>query len=273
MRLINSSSFEFEDFIDPTAVDYAILSHTWADEEVSYQDMISNRSQAEKKLGFTKIREAARLAVEKGFQYVWIDTCCIDKSSSAELSEAINSMFFWYAQSNVCFAHLADLPPGGQQTLEFQQLRDCRWFSRGWTLQELIAPRRLEFYDSEWRFRGTKEQHARKVLKDVTGIEPYALLLGGQPSILAKRSAVEKMIWASQRETTRPEDMAYCLFGLFGVNMPLLYGEGGDKAFIRLQTAILAATNDLSILAWSLPKDMEHKSGFCQILATSPRFF
>ena len=265
MRFINAETLEFEEFIDPSSIDYAILSHTWAAEEVSFLDMSNGSPSVKNKAGFVKIRETCRLARQKQLKYVWIDTCCIDKSSSAELSEAINSMFNWYAQSAVCFAQLFDLRPG--VGLETQDLELCRWFKRGWTLQELIAPSVLELYDSEWMFRGTKSEHWRAI-QEVSGISKDGFLdfenIRGYENSSEPDSrglpAAQRMYWASRRETTRPEDMSYCLFGIFDVNMPLLYGEGGTKAFLRLQSAILEATQDLSILAWKLPAAQDKTS-------------
>ncbi|KAM7213302.1 Heterokaryon incompatibility protein (HET) domain containing protein [Rhypophila decipiens] len=256
MRLINADTLEFEEFLDPSSVQYAILSHTWEAEEVSFSDMTNNwKPSVKKKAGFVKIRETCRLARQRKLKYVWIDTCCIDKTSSAELSEAINSMFNWYAQSYVCFAQLSDLRPGLGITAK--DLAHCRWISRGWTLQELIAPGNLELYDAEWTLRGTKHQFWQAI-QEASGISKDGLL--NFKRILDSSEGpgfpvAQRMYWASRRETTRPEDMAYCLFGLFDVNMPLLYGEGGLKAFMRLQSAILEATQDLSILAWKLPDD------------------
>ncbi|KAK3312610.1 heterokaryon incompatibility protein-domain-containing protein [Apodospora peruviana] len=277
MRLINAETLEFEDFFNPSSVDYAILSHTWEAEEVTFQDMVHWSPAVKKKAGFIKIRETCRLARHKGLKYVWIDTCCIDKSSSAELSEAINSMFNWYAQSTVCFAQLSDLRPSvGFKT---QDLEKCRWFRRGWTLQELIAPSVLELYDSDWLFRGTKQEHW-EAIQDVSGISK-AGFLNFKPDD-AVFPVAQRMYWASRRETTRPEDMSYCLFGIFDVNMPLLYGEGGTKAFMRLQRAILEATQDLTILAWKLPAaqdddamsiEGEQAVTACGVLAPHPRAF
>ncbi|KAM7197482.1 vegetative incompatibility protein HET-E-1 [Naviculisporaceae sp. PSN 640] len=254
MRLINAVTLEFEEFLDPSSVQYAILSHTWEAEEVTFSDMTNWKPSVKKKAGFIKIRETCRLARQRKLKYVWIDTCCIDKTSSAELSEAINSMFNWYAQSHVCFAHLSDLRPGSLG-LTTKDLENCRWLRRGWTLQELIAPETLELYDAEWTLRGTKHQcwQAIGAVAGITkdGILNFKKVL--ESDVGPGFPVAQRMYWASRRETTRPEDMAYCLFGLFDVNMPLLYGEGGKKAFMRLQSAILEVTQDLSMLAWKLP--------------------
>lgn len=147
MRLLStdlSSGLRHIDFPPSDIPPYAILSHTWEQDEVQYSDVITGT--AATRAGYDKLRDACRRALDDGFAYIWIDTCCIDKSSSAELSEAINSMFAWYRDSNVCYAFLSDFDPR-QDSVSFS---DCRWFTRGWTLQELIAPRTILFFDAAW---------------------------------------------------------------------------------------------------------------------------
>ncbi|OIW27820.1 hypothetical protein CONLIGDRAFT_551906, partial [Coniochaeta ligniaria NRRL 30616] len=175
-------------------------------------------------------------AFRDGLAYVWIDTICIDKSSSAELSEAINSMFKWYRNAAICYAYLSDVP---QVRLEYS-----RWFTRGWTLQEMIAPQELRFYDANWDALGTKSDLLDR-LCDITGVDTTALRGGN----LRFFSVARKMSWASRRQTTREEDIAYCLLGIFDISMPLLYGEG-SKAFIRLQEQIIKEYDDESLFAW-----------------------
>ncbi|KAK4112226.1 HET-domain-containing protein [Canariomyces notabilis] len=232
---------------------YAILSHTWEDEEVSFQEF-ANLDKAKEKAGYAKIDQTCRIAKSQGLQYAWVDTCCIDKTSSAELTEAINSMFQWYRQSDVCYAYIADLPPC-QQTdtvaakldwLSTSASKSYRWFTRGWTLQELIAPQRLEFYDKDWEYRGDKKGLLAE-LEQHTGIDAPVLKNSG---LLSGWPVARKMSWASSRQTTRVEDMAYCLLGIFNVHMPMIYGEG-SRAFIRLQEEISKETNDLSLFAWT----------------------
>ena len=186
--------------------------------------------------------ETCRLAREQGLSYAWIDTCCIDKSSSAELTEAINSMFNWYKESAICFAFLSDLPALKSKVLE-NELRLCRWFTRGWTLQELIAPKSVEFYDQGWQRRGTK-QSLQQELSAITGIDLEIL---EDSNLLSTIPVARRMSWASRRKTSRVEDRAYSLLGLFDVNVPLIYGEG-PKAFIRLQEEIMKQNNDLSLV-------------------------
>jgi hypothetical protein len=253
MWLINTRTFRLEDFVGSSIPQYAVLSHTWGSEEISFRQMQSNFVRFEK--GFAKIERTCRLALDDHIDYVWIDTCCIDKTSSAELSEAINSMFEWYRNSVVCYAFLCDLDPSTETELG---LPHCRWFTRGWTLQELIAPSEVRFYDSAWHFRGTKGDLLERI-SDITHID--AFYLQNATSLLARMRrthAAVKMSWISYRSTTRVEDMAYCLLGLFNINMPLLYGEG-SKAFRRLQEEILKKDGDLSLLAWK-PGDREVES-------------
>ncbi|KAK3322737.1 heterokaryon incompatibility protein-domain-containing protein [Apodospora peruviana] len=264
MWLINTSTMRLEHLLQPESVKYAILSHTWEDGEVSFQEFSNPTEVKEPKAGYAKIQKTCELAESEGLMYAWVDTCCIDKTSSAELTEAINSMFKWYKDAEVCYAFIADLPPGGDDDwLSGDQT--YRWFTRGWTLQELIAPRQIRFYDAGWEFRGTKAA-LRNELSQVTGIDARVL---GNSALLPQMPVARKMSWASRRQTTRMEDMAYCLLGIFDVHMPLIYGEG-QRAFVRLQEEISKETNDLSLFAWTA-SDPSVK--FRGILATSPSEF
>ncbi|KAM5546156.1 hypothetical protein V8D89_000282 [Ganoderma adspersum] len=192
-----------------------------------------------------KIREACRVAREKGYRYIWIDSCCIDKSSSSELSEAINSMYKWYGLADVCYAYLADVPPGEDHQAWGSAFRKSRWFGRGWTLQELIAPLSVEFLSKDWAPIGSK--HALvDVVESVTKID-YKALLHMEP--LDAFSVAQRLSWAASRETTREEDRAYSLLGILDINMATLYGEG-DRAFRRLQEQIMQRTPDQSLFAW-----------------------
>jgi hypothetical protein len=250
------------EFNAPDAPPYAILSHTWGDEELLFSDVQNGVGQAKK--GFEKVSRFCTKAAEQGFEWTWVDTCCIDKSSSAELSESINSMFQWYKTSWACHVFLNDLRPG--DTID--EIGRCRWIKRGWTLQELLAPGKVEFYDNAWNYRGHKRMLAMELYK-YTGI-PQDILIGGHDQIF-NCSVARRMSWAARRETTRVEDLAYCLLGIFDVNMPLLYGEG-MKAVTRLQEEILRQHNDLTILAWiSLPgpEQPASKQGFAGVLAES----
>lgn len=265
MRLINVKTFKLEHFQDPVLpvdIPYAILSHTWADDEVTFQDM-QDLSIASSKKGFAKIRATCEIAITYGLWYAWVDTCCIDKLSSAELSEAINSMFGWYKNALLCFAFLSDLPVDCQIEVS-EDFRKCRWFTRGWTLQELIAPANVMFFDKEWNLKGTKEDLSKEI-EDITGIDEWVL---NDSTSLSTIPIAKRMSWAANRRTCRIEDMTYCLLGIFEVNIPMIYGEG-PRAFVRLQEEIMRKTTDLSLFAWQARDKAEYRG----ILANSPEEF
>lgn len=276
MRLINTATLEQEQFFDSRVPRYAILSHTWGEQEVTCQqlredlqpwcinrelirDYFRDSAKLEPPAGWKKIIDCCRLAHGQGFQWVWIDTCCIDKTSSAELSEAINSMYEWYQKADVCYAFLDDF-----QKLDGRAaLSECHWFSRGWTLQELLAPSKVEFYDRNMAFFGDRMALADWIAT-ITGIPAEYLR---QERQIHEACIAQRMFWASRRKTTRLEDSAYCLLGIFDVNMPLLYGERG-KAFMRLQQQILTSSGDETIFAWTSPD-----SAPCGMLARSLEAF
>ncbi|KAH7014322.1 heterokaryon incompatibility protein-domain-containing protein, partial [Microdochium trichocladiopsis] len=268
MRLINVATLQLEDFVSSHETPpYAILSHTWEGrEEVSYLEWLaagtdpSARDCISSKRGYAKILGAVKQAQAHDCAYLWVDTNCIDKSSSAELSEAINSMFTWYKRSKVCLVHLADvaaLPvpqgsesapgpdPGSGSVDAGPDLERSRWFRRGWTLQELLAPRRMIFYSADWQQVGTGSTLETR-LSAITGISAHYLR---KDNPLWTAGVAEKLSWLAGRTTTRQEDMAYCMLGIFRINMPLLYGEG-PRAFVRLQEEIIRRTNDHTIFAW-----------------------
>lgn len=240
MRLLNTKSFQFEEFFESQIPTYAILSHRWGDEEVNLQEFRKGKKQDSQ--GYVKIKQCCDLADNRGYRWVWIDTCCIDKKSSAELSEAINSMYRWYRRAGECYAYLSDVT-WEDYDASILAFRQSVWFTRGWTLQELLAPHYVIFYDCKWKFCGTKRDLSHEI-SAVTGISIDQL------SFPFSACVATKMSWASRRTTSRDEDMAYCMLGLFSVNMPLLYGEG-KRAFIRLQLEIIRKTNDESIFAWT----------------------
>lgn len=231
---------------------YAILSHTWGsdDQEISFKEIVKGKGHG--KAGYRKIQFCVKQAVKDGLHYFWMDTCCIDKSSSAELSEAINSMFRWYRNAAKCYVYLADVSinvliqtsdagsvrndPASQQIWKpaFQQ---SRWFTRGWTLQELLAPASVEFFSTEDERLGDKVSLIQQI-HEATGISVAALK--GIP--LSQFDVDEKLTWAAKRETKREEDAAYSLLGLFDLHMPLIYGEGRRKAFTRLHREIQSAS-------------------------------
>jgi hypothetical protein len=246
------------------------LSHTWKEEheEVSFKDLTIGPRQT--KPGFKKLRFCARQAELDNIEYFWVDTCCIEQSNSSELSEAINSMFRWYQGASKCYVYLSDLATmtDGQvkpPELWESEFRSSRWFTRGWTLQELIAPVYVEFYAEDWAPIGTKiERH--KEIADITKIDLSVLVRTQEIDLF---SAAEKLSWVAHRNVTREEDEAYSLLGLFEVNMPLLYGEGRERAFVRLQEAIYNSTADhtLFLFRHSLHHDDQ------PLLADSPTRF
>ena len=245
----------------PDAVQYAILSHRWgpASSEVSYREFADGPDRT--KPGYKKIEECCKQALNDGLQYVWIDTCCIDKSSSAELTEAINAMYKWYERSSICYAYLKDIKGGIIRAISSLSTSD--WFTRGWTLQELIAPKEVIFFNADWKKIGQKSLIAQD-LNHITKI-PIKVLLDPQ-EYLPDVCISQKFYWASRRRTSREEDRTYSLIGLFNISLPIIYGEG-NRAFYRLQEKIMRVTVDHSIFAWHLTKPC---SG---LLADSPDAF
>jgi hypothetical protein len=219
---------------------YAILSHTWGldREEVTFKELEERTGQH--KSGYRKLTFCGKQAANDGLQYFWVDTCCIDKSSSAELSEAITCMFQWYAKAAKCYAYLSDVSVSGstgaalpsKRTWE-RHFRNSRWFTRGWTLQELLAPVSVDFFSVEGQRLGSRTSLLPEI-HDVTGIPGQAL----QGIPLHRFSIEQRLLWMRGRKTKRGEDMAYSLLGMFGVFMPSMYGEGEDHAMYRLQGAI-----------------------------------
>jgi hypothetical protein len=259
MRLLNTKNFQLTTFNDEKIIpEYAILSHTWGENEVTFRDLAElSPKQLTLKRGYDKVEKCCTKALEWGLEWVWMDTCCIDQSSSAELSEAINSMYQWYRQSSVCYAYLCDVYSVEDDFLPDRVIDQgllyhkssfhrARWFTRGWCLQELLAPRNMQFYNTHWEYIGSKYS-LKAPISTVTGIDEYGLFIPD----LSVLSIAHRMSWAAHRQTTRPEDVAYCLLGIFNINMPLLYGEGQLRAFGRLQEEIMRRTEDHSIFAWS----------------------
>ncbi|KAI0677758.1 heterokaryon incompatibility protein-domain-containing protein [Trametes maxima] len=279
MRFLETYSGQFVWVDDPRKERYAILSHTWRPEEdggeQSYEDVrrIQNSyfSATQGQRGFRilrlfrrnrthiappisvlsrpdlskKIKRICEVARNAGYRLVWIDSCCIDKSSSAELSEALNSMFEWYRHADVCYAYLADVPEGDDPTDERSAFWKSRWHRRGWTLQELVAPKRVVFLTQSWSFLQTKMGLA-STLEKITRID--RAVLAGRAS-LDSVSVSRRLSWAAHRYTTRVEDKAYSLMGIFGVHLSPIYGEGRN-AFYRLQQEIIMTIPDQSIFVW-----------------------
>ena len=267
------------EFDDDEETKYAILSHRWMEREVEvdYGEMfklakmaVAQRDEIRQRKGYQKILQSCKQAQTDGYEWLWVDTCCIDKRSSAELSEAINSMYRWYENAKACYAYLHDVSASSFPTANDKERYPKfngwpEWFSRGWTLQELIAPSNIQFFNKDWQSIGYKRTLA-PTLQKITGIPEHILvhgLRGNRPCV------AQIMSWAAYRTTTRVEDRAYSLMGLLDVNMPMLYGEG-KKAFHRLQLEIIRASNDQSIFAWG-GNERDVRTG--SILADDPSRF
>ena len=287
MRLINTDTRLIEKFDDPSNVPnsgYAILSHTWTikpDKELELEDIRTAGNEAAKaKLVEVnpKTRETCRLAQMSALSYAWIDTICIDQNSSSDKSEAINAMYRYYQDAKICFTHLFDVDGHGITLTDFnpnkpdtddmkavrKEFTNARWFKRGWTLQELLAPPQLWFYDKNWNRLGSRDELCDTIAK-ITRIEPGVLQDAQQ---MWACSIAKRMSWAAGRETRRQEDKAYSLLGIFGVNMPMIYGEGA-RAFIRLQEEIIKISDDQSLFTWSTSEDQNNSA----LLARSPDAF
>jgi hypothetical protein len=239
LELKDNGDFGLTKDILHNAQPYAILSHTWGgdDEEVTYQDMI--RGTGKTKVGYKKIQFCIEQAARDGLRHCWVDTCCINKADSTELTEAINSMFRWYRTAVKCYVYLSDVSTNGRDladTIWQPTFRSSRWFTRGWTLQELIAPSTVEFFCSNGHLLGDKSS-LEQPLCEITGIALPALR--GSP--LFTFSIQERFSWAQYRQTKREEDKVYSLLGIFDIYMPLIYGEGRENASRRLQEAISSA--------------------------------
>jgi hypothetical protein len=232
----DNGNFSLTEFVGDDIPKYAILSHTWGkdDEEVTFEDI--EKKTGSGKLGYRKLQFCADQAKRDDIRYFWIDTCSINKSNNTQLSEAIISMFRWYRRATKCYVYLADVSASGQSpTPPFQapSLQKSRWFSRGWTLQELIAPSVVEFFSVEGQLLGSKHSLEQQI-HGITGIAVKAL----QGRSLSDFSVAERLSWAESRETKLEEDKAYSLLGMFNVIMPPLYGEGMESAFRRLHEEI-----------------------------------
>ena len=252
MRLLqynNDGGFSLTEFFESDIPKYAILSHRWGAEEVTFKDLMDGTSKS--KAGYSKIQFCGGQAKRNGLQYFWVDTCCIDKSNSTELVEAINSMFRWYRDATKCYVYLpdvsrlhSDLADKSNEAWELA-FRKSEWFTRGWTLQELVAPASVDFFSKEGELVGNKASLERHIC-EITGIPANALR--GSP--LSDFSVAERMSWAASRETYRPEDKAYSLLGIFDVNMPLIYSEGKERALQRLREEIDKALKGRSFLVF-----------------------
>ncbi|KIO09209.1 hypothetical protein M404DRAFT_102054, partial [Pisolithus tinctorius Marx 270] len=239
MKLVDTAILKYFQFV--------MLSHRWGEDEPSLRDieghLIYDMSAKE---GFKKLQAFCLVAFKRDFLWAWSDTCCIDKDSSAELQEAIGSMFVWYRQSSLTIAYLSDVPATGS-------LQNSEWFRRGWTLQELLAPGTVLFYTQNWslykNLTSSNHKTDKVVLEELegaSGIESQ-FLTRFSPGTDDARSRLQ---WASLRRTTRPEDIAYSLFGIFNLHLPVLYGEPAEKALGRLLAEIISQSGDISVLDW-----------------------
>lgn len=244
MRLLkrdDSGKFSLTENLFPGNIPpYATLSHTWGPEtdEVSFRDLADGTGK--NKAGYNKIMFCAEQARRDGLQHFWVDTCCIDQSNNNEVSEAINSMFRWYSYAARCYVYMSDVSITDSEQSSHQPefawepaFRTSRWFTRGWTLQELLAPTSVEFFALDGRRLGDKVSLGQQI-HEVTGIAVAAL----QGAPLSQFGVEERLKWAGKRRTKREEDWAYCLLGIFGVFMPLIYGERRDNAVRRLREEI-----------------------------------
>jgi len=239
---------------DKIPAQYAILSHRWGPDEVTFEDL--ERGTAKAKAGYGKLEFCGEQADRDGLEYFWIDTCCIDKKNNTELSEAINSMFKWYQHATKCYVYLPDVPVSNSSNdrsaeKEWESVfKKSEWFARGWTLQELIAPKSVQFFSQEGILLGSKTSLEQQI-HQTTGIALEALQ--GEP--LAQFSVYDRLSWAMRRKTTIEEDAAYCLLGIFDIHMPLLYGEGRQKALDRLQREIHMPFDPASVVSTNVPPE------------------
>jgi len=266
MYLLNTYTLRLESFVNAEPGSYAILSHRWAGEEASFQQVSDLHNL--KTTGAEKVIKCCELARNDGYRYCWVDTVCIDKRASAELSEAINSMYRWYVESGVCYVYMNDVHASSGDHPDFEpEFKNSLWFTRCWTLQELLAPVELRFYNSTWKPLAVQQDAILNLINETTLIHVDAVYKRKQ---LWEFSIAERMSWASRRHATRVEDVAYSLLGIFDCNLPMLYGEGA-KAFERLQEEIIRTNSDESIFAWH--NDHVPSTASPGLLATSPAQF
>jgi hypothetical protein len=234
MRLLNSSTYQLHEFNEPEKP-YAIFSHTWGSDEVSLQDY--QESIAQTKKGFQKIKLCCDQAAKDKIPWVWIDTCCMNRLDSAERSEVLHSNYKWLENATKCYAYLSDVSSSADSWES--TFKSCKWFTRQFTLQELVAPPEVVFFAQDWVQVGTRKS-LHSIISGITGIQPAVLTGEKKPK---QCHVSERMSWASNREAKAVEDKAYALMGLFDIKLPVLYGEG-NRAFRRLQDEIRKTHND-----------------------------
>lgn len=259
LNKIRSSKDAIRELVKP-ALKYAIFSHRWLREgEPTFQDIRHGRECG--KDGFQKLSKFCEKARELEYRLAWSDTCCIDKTNNTELDEAIRSMFNWYRNADICIVHLAD-------SSDSQQMKNDVWFMRGWTLQELLAAVSIKFFGKDWEpYTGLpNDKHDLQLMKDISTITSISVedLQHFSPGPTQIR---KKMKWASKRTTTRVEDAAYSLIGIFDVSMPIAYGEG-EWAFHRLMEVIIQKCDEWDMFAWAGPS-----SSHSAAIPRSPRCY
>ncbi|KAG2091495.1 uncharacterized protein F5147DRAFT_439431 [Suillus discolor] len=227
-----------------------MLSHRWEEKEPQLEDLQDKVVyELEAVGGIVKLQSFCRIAREAHYRWAWMDTCCIDKNNNTELQNSLNSMFIWYRHSALTIVYLSDVPPSSKAGA----LAKSAWNRRGWTVQEFLAPKVILFYQSNWtpylndHSPNHKESTAiMQELEDATGIDAQTLT-AFRPGMTGAR---EKLRWASTRNTTLPEDVAYSLFGIFDIHLPVIYGETKQKALGRLLQEIVAQSGDITALDW-----------------------
>jgi hypothetical protein len=245
-----NDQFTHETFKEPeTTPPYAILSHSWSlrpEDEVAISDLPS-LDESKQKPGFSKLCFLASKAEADGLKHFWMDTCCIDRTNEAELSEAINAMFTWYRRAAKCYVYLSDVSTSevvdGDTGALRNALKASRWFTRGWTLSELLAPACVEFFSAEGNRIGDKMSLLPDIV-EVTGIDEAAIT-GAKK--LDEFEEGTRLSWAAKRSTAQEEDQAYSLLGIFGISMSISYGEGKDRAMARLKQEIKKRIRSRSI--------------------------
>ncbi|ETN38886.1 uncharacterized protein HMPREF1541_06927 [Cyphellophora europaea CBS 101466] len=277
MRLIDTRTLELADFGNhlPSA-QYAILSHRWGDNEVTYRQYMALdksllRAQTPRAYssGLDKILWGCHMARRNNLRYFWIDTCCINKNNEddqTELSASVMSMWKWYHEAAICYIFLATITLSAAEVerdpnafMEWHHSKDsedrdygrpAEYFRRGWTLQELLAPRRAIFFNATWSFIGSRLQLVDQIYNATNIAKQYINSNEG----IRLASIAARLSWAGGRETTREEDRVYSLIGLFDINMDIRYGEGYERAFYRLQKEIVENDPSEDIFAWTSDK-------------------
>ncbi|KAH8881382.1 hypothetical protein GQ53DRAFT_888401 [Thozetella sp. PMI_491] len=268
MRLLHTRNWEFEEYDEFNRPSYAVLASA-SDDRDNSDHSIPVRWAFDRKLQrrlpiYEKLAWACKIALDQGLTHIWVPDIRVDASPAAE--EVVNASFRWLKESDVCLVYLDDLPQGGPR-FEETVWKKCRYWKRVWMLQELIAPARVEFYDAEGEHRGSKTStNLLPLLSNITGIPSRVLI---DSDALRDCSLGLRISWAADLVSSRQEDVAYALVGITGVSLSVRYGEGAERAFLRLQEEILQDTRDGSIFGWC-SSDGQTARG---LLAKSPSEF